>query len=172
MNEASYKSFDYKQMAVKEEHLSYCIDCYKSFGWTLDENRPMRTEREQCLIWLKRDKQIANKMELTRLERNFEACAAELTELERGKYLRPTIQATICGLIGTVFLAGSVFAVTAQPPIIWLCALLAVPGFAGWILPLFLYRRGVAKRTAQLTPFLERKREEMDELCRKGYGLL
>ncbi len=69
-------------------------------------------------------------------------------------------------------MAGSVFAVTAEPPIIWLCVLLAIPGFLGWILPYFIYRRGVKKRIEKVAPYIEAKYEEIDEICRKGYSLL
>lgn len=167
-----FKSFDYKQVVVREKWLSFCIDGYESLGWFPDENTPVKEERGQCLIQLKRDRKIANKMELSRLEHNFDACLAELEELERSKTTVPIILTLTCGLIGTAFMAGSVFAVTARPPVIWLCVLLAVPGFLGWILPYFVYRRGVAKRIEKITPYIEAKHDEMEEICRKGYSLL
>ena len=43
-------------------------------------------------------------------------------------------------------MAGATFAVTAQPPQILLCIILAIPGFLGWILPYFLYKAGVRKQ--------------------------
>lgn len=172
ISEKDYKSYDYKQVVVKEMHASYCIDCYTNFGWILDENKPARQERGQSLIWFKRDRQIINKAELTRLERNFDACLAELSELERSKYVRPTIISTVCGLLGTAFLAGATFASVAAPPIVWLAILLAVPGFLGWILPYFIYRKGVAERTAEITPFINAKHDEIDKICEKGHSLL
>lgn len=39
----------------------------------------------------------------------------------------PSIWALVVGVIGTVFVAGSVFAITHTPPIYWLCVLLVVP---------------------------------------------
>lgn len=170
--EKDYRSYDYRQVIVKEKYASYCIDSYENFGWIPDENKPARQERGQSLLWFKRDKQISNKTELTRLERHFDACLAELSELERSKYVRPTVISMICGLLGTAFMAGSVFAVTAAPSIVWLCILLAIPGFLGWILPYFIYRRGVAKRTAAIVPFIAAKQDEIDKICEKGHSLL
>lgn len=167
-----YKSFEYKQIAVPEKELSFCIDCYRNLGWFPDENTPVRNERGQSLIQLKRDRRIANKVELSRLEHNFDACLAELEKLENSKTTIPTIHTLTCGLAGTAFMAGSVFAVTAEPPIIWLCVLLAIPGFLGWILPYFIYRRGVKKRIEKVAPYIGAKYEEIDEICRKGYSLL
>ena len=76
------------------------------------------------------------------------------------------------GIIGTAFMAGSVFAVTAEPPRIILSVILAVPAFLGWIIPYFLYKRMVRKQTEKLTPLIEEKQEEIYGICEKGSKLL
>ena len=76
------------------------------------------------------------------------------------------------GILGTAFMAGSTFAVTAQPPHILLCIILAVPGFLGWILPYFLYKAGVRRQTEKITPLIEEKYDEIYEICEKGNKLL
>lgn len=75
-------------------------------------------------------------------------------------------------IIGTAFIAGSTFAVMAQPPRILLCVLLAIPGFIGWIVPYFLYKKVVRRRTERLTPLIEKKYDEIYEICEKGNKLL
>lgn len=47
--------------------------------------RPSVNRFNQVTLHLKRDRRIINKMELTRLQRNFEACAREIDKLERAK---------------------------------------------------------------------------------------
>ena len=106
------------------------------------------------------------------MEHNFDACLAELEKLEFSKTTMPLVGTLTCGLAGTAFMAGSVFAVTAQPPIIWLCVLLAIPGFLGWIFPYFIYHKGIAMRIKKITPYINAKYDEIDEICRKGYSLL
>lgn len=69
-------------------------------------------------------------------------------------------------------MAGSTFAVVHETPIIWLCILLAIPGFIGWILPWFLYQRIRKKQTENLQPLIEAKQEEIYEICEKGNSLL
>lgn len=78
----------------------------------------------------------------------------------------------LVGILGTAFMAGSVFAVTAEPPVLWLTILLAVPGFAGWILPYFLYRGVTRKKEAEINPLIEQKFDEIYRICEKGSGLL
>lgn len=79
------------------------------------------------------------------------------------------------GVIGTAFMAGSTFAVVHEPPVIWLCILLAIPGFTGWIVPYFPYQE-IKKRSMQkLQPLIEAKYEEIYEICEiceKGHSLL
>ena len=111
-------------------------------------------------------------MELTRLQRNFEACVAEIENLEKEKTSRPAIQSLSVGILGTAFMAGSTFAVTADPPMILLCIILAVPGFLGWIFPYFLYKWGVRRQTERITPLIEEKYDEIYEICEKGNKLL
>ncbi len=76
------------------------------------------------------------------------------------------------GVIGTAFMAGSTFAVVNEPPIIWLCILLAIPGFAGWAAPYFVFKTMVRKRTVIVNPLIENKYDEIYEICEKGSHIL
>lgn len=167
-----YKSYDYKQVVVKEEQLSFYIDCYANFGWRVDENIPIHHERGQCLVQFKRDRALINKVELTRLERNFDACLTELNKMENSRTNIPTIEAITLALVGTAFVAGATFAATAETPLIVLSIVLAIPGFLGWGLAYPFYRRSAARRTQTLEPFISAKRDELDEICRRGHSLL
>ena len=111
-------------------------------------------------------------MELTRLQRNFEACVNEIEELEKSKTSAATIYALVIVILGTAFMAGSVFAVTAQPPHIVLCILLAIPGFIGWIIPYFVYEKTVKKQTEKVIQLIEEKYDEIYKICEKGNKLL
>lgn len=92
--------------------------------------------------------------------------------MERSKKQTATVWAMIVGVIGTVFMAGSVFAVTSEPPHYVLMILLAIPAFAGWILPVFIYRYKLQKQSRKVQPFIEAKYEEIYQLCEKGHSLL
>ena len=122
----------------------------------------------KTVIRFKRDRKIINKMELTRLQRNFDACVSQIGQLEKEKTSRPMVTALTVGIIGTAFMAGSTFAVTADPPLIALCIILAIPGFLGWILPYFLYRAGVRKQTEKITPLIEENMMRSMRSARRG----
>ena len=178
--------YEYREITVPRELSSLCLDSYPCFGWEPDPNQEIlyggrwkRTvsadrsgKKEMVTLHFRRKRSLCNKAELTRLQRNFDGCVAELQALEQSKTTASTLAALVIGIIGTASMAGSVFAVTAEPPIIWLMVLLAIPGLIGWVLPFFLYRRILRKKTAELEPLKEQKYDEIDQICEKGSRLL
>ena len=149
-HQPSYVAYEYKEIEAKGERAALLMDCYQSLGWEAEK------ETASGKIMLRRSRKIINKAELTRLQRNLEACITSL----------------VIGLVGTAFMAGSVFAVTATPPVIWLCILLAVPAFTLWALAPILYPRMVAKRTKVVNELIEQKYDEIYLICEKGSKLL
>lgn len=165
--------YEYKKILVDKERLSMYLNCYENFGWVADENIVNGNEHSrQMTVQMKRDRKLVNRIELTRLQQHFEACANEIEMLEKSKMSMATIGTLIVGIIGTAFMAGSTFAVTHEPPIIWLCIILAVPGLVGWILPYFLYHFIYQKRTKKVQHLIEVKQEELYKICEKGHSLL
>ena len=171
-SDKNYRAWEYKDISVPDSKASFYLDCYECFGWQQDENFPPQAARGKVALKLKRDRRILNKTELTRLQRHFEADLEEIAALERSKTTAANLFSLLTGLLGTAFMAGATFAVVADPPIIWLCILLAIPGFAGWIAPLFLYRAARDKKAWQVQPFIEAKLEEIYQICEKGHSLL
>ena len=171
-DEKSFTAYDYKEITVDKKNASQYIDCYECFGWQLNGKVSSLEVGNKVTLHLKRDRKIINKAELTRLTRHFEACMNEIAALENSKSSAAIASSLSVGIIGTAFMAGSTFAVTANPPIIWLCVLLAIPGFIGWILPYFIYKKVFSKRSETVTPLIEAKYDEIYEICEKGNKLL
>ena len=168
----SFIGYEYKEITVSTNLVSMYLDCYENFGWIPEEEFSDRTNPNHVTIRMKRDRKIINKMELTRLQRNFEACAHDLHKLQNAKTFAATAWALVVGMIGTVFMTGATFAAVHEPPIIWLCVLLAIPGFIGWGLPYFVYRKVIKIQTEKLQPLIEEKMEEIYQVCEKGHSLL
>ena len=171
-SDKNYRTWEYMEVSAPDNKASFYLDCYESFGWQQDENFPPQAVRGKVLLKLMRDRRILNKTELTRLQRHFEADLAEIAALERSKTTAADLFALLTGLLGTAFMAGATFAAVAEPPIVWLCILLAIPGFGGWIAPVFLYRAVRDKKARQVQPFIEAKLDEIYEICEKGHSLL
>lgn len=180
-----YIGYEYREIMVSKEYISIYMDSYPCFGWEPDPNRGMEEEgissaarakkidhADRKRLYFRRNHNISNKAELTRLQRNFDSCIREIEELNRSKTTTALMISLFIGILGTAFMAGSVFAVIAEPPIIWLTVLLAVPGFVGWILPYFLYRILVRKKAEEVNPLIEQKYDEIYTICEKGNKLL
>lgn len=174
----AFVGYEYKEITVPVDQISMYLDCYENFGWIAEDNMYSPEQHfmirglSHAAIRMKRNRKIMNKMELTRLQRNFEACAHEIEVLERAKTQAPSIWALSIGVIGTVFLAGATFAIIHEPPVIWLCVLLAIPGFIGWIIPYFVFQHMVEEKKKKYTPLIDDKLEEIYQICEKGHSLL
>lgn len=172
MNENRMDVFDYQNVTVAEKLCSQYMDGYEKFGWKIDENLPPDKGMGKVTLHMKRNRHIVNKVELIRLQKHYEACMEEIGTLEDSKNSVPSMVSLTCGLCGCGFMAGSVFAVTAEPPIIWLTIVLAIPGFLLWGATFFLYKKVRIWRTKKIEPVIEAKYDEMYKVCEKAYSLL
>ncbi len=178
--EKGFIGYEYKEVTGSAGMIPLLMDGYESFGWEVTEQTKVKQEQQSAAgrlparekINLRRDRHIMNKVELTRLQRNFEACVDEIGRLEQAKTTRATYIAIAIGVFGAALLAGAVFAFLADPPLIWLMVILAIPGFACWILPVSQYKKFVARDTKRINPLIEDKYEEIYDLCEKGHKLL
>ena len=96
----------------------------------------------------------------------------EISALEASKGSVPTMVSLSCGLIGCAFMAGSVFAVTAEVPVIWLTVVLGIPGFALWGAAYFGYKWTKRRRAAKVAPLIDAKYDEACAVCEKAQQLL
>lgn len=167
MRSDSFITYEYKELNPKDPYCAMMIDSYENFGWNIDDNI-----KDKIKIVLKRNQKIINKVELTRLQRNFESCLHEIEALNKSKHSSAAIAAILTGLVGTFFMALSVFAATATPINVLLCIVFGVPAMILWILPIFIYKYFYKKREQQVTPLIDQKYDEIYEVCRKGYKLL
>ena len=171
-------AYEYKEIVAEASKASFFLDGYENFGWKVDENKKTSNlsmyepYQKKVVLHLKRNRKIINKMELTRLQRNFEACVKEMEELEKSKTSKAVMYSLMIGILGTAFMAGSVFAITAKTPMIVLSILLAIPALIGWILPCFVYRKLVKEQTEKVNQIIEQKYDEIYEICEKGNKLL
>lgn len=172
MSEKKFIGYEYKDISVRQEMESVYADGYENFGWSLDSTSSPSTGIGTVSMKFKRDRKIGNKAELTRMERQFDSNVEEINSLEASKSVKASVAAFSIGIIGSAFMAGSVFAVTHQPPMVALCIILAIPGFLGWILPYFCYRAIRRNRSIQVSPLIEQKYDEIYQICKKANGLL
>ena len=170
MSDKGFVGYEYQEVAVKNGMTSIYADGYENFGWKLEKSDFALGKPDSVVMKFKRDRKIRNKPELTRLQRQFDAIVSEIVSLEASKRVKASIAAYVVGIIGTAFMAGSVFAITSG--LLLPCIILAVPAFIGWLLPYFLYRSIEKKKTASVTPLIDSKYDELYTICERANGLL
>lgn len=170
-NKTSYTSYDYKKISLESDMDMQYLDGLTTFGWRIDVDK---TTSEHGVLHhvLKRNRNIINKIELTRLEKNFDFCFHEISRLTSTVKSKATIMSLTVGIIGTCFIAGSTFAITYEPPIVWLCVVLAIPGFTGWILPYFVYKSVKVRQEIRIESFIKENYDEIEVICNKAAQLL
>ena len=102
---SEFESFDYTKVTVAENQMSQYMDGYEHFGWRVDSNVPIEKGMGKVTIHLKRSRAVINKMELTRLQRHFEACMSEIAALENSTESFAMIAALTSGISGCAFMA-------------------------------------------------------------------
>lgn len=171
-NGRDYVGYDYKTITADRDMVPMLIDSYASFGWTPNSAIPELYRGKIATLSLKRDRKILNKAELTRLQQHFEACMSMIDTLENSKMRNATIYSLVAGIAGTAFIAGSVFMVTNEPPLVLYCALLGAPGLVLWAAAYPIFRAIREKRAAETVKLIEDKYDEMHEICEKGNALI
>ena len=196
MNENNFVGYEYKRVVVPNEQESLWCDSMQSFGWIVDKRKaahvkpvwgPIRLmlaplallpgfpfakmikdhdSDTQTELTFKRDKRIEGKAELVRLQAQFENYARGIESLENTKSFGARIAAYVIALIGTAFMAGSVFAMLAG--MIPLTVILAIPAFVGWVLPYFIFRSMTSKRTKTVEPQIEKQYDGIYDVCQQA----
>ena len=180
MKDREYVGYEYKDITTSRDMEGLYADSYPSFGWELESGGP-------CLstgligsgvvnLKFKRDRKIKNKMELTRLQRQFENYAEDVCNLEKSKYTSATIVASVYGLIGAVMIALSVFLISdmllAAQYTMPLVVLTGAVGLLCWVLLYPALKKQKAKAAAKANPLIEQKYDSINEACEKGHILL
>ncbi len=99
----NFVGYEYKEIIAESSRVLFLLDGYECFGWELEErlteNRESKNPliRKKAVLHLKRNRKIINKVELTRLQRNFEACMKEIETLEKIQNVCCNDIRTCCG---------------------------------------------------------------------------
>lgn len=164
-----FVGYEYKSITVKSDFVDIYADCFPSFGWTLEETKEIG-KSNFFMMKFKRDRKTTNKVELKRLGHEFESHVREINKLEISKKTFASIFAYTIGILGTAFMAGSVFAVTSN--MILLCIILAVPAFTGWVMPYFCYKHLSEKKSEEVTGLIDEQYDAIYATCEKANVLL
>ncbi len=174
-----FVAYEYLSLNVKADKEPLYIDCYENFGWELVNNTALVDREDYYLnssvngnrlvnLKFKRDRKIKNKIKLMSLQRKMEAALEEIGRLERQPEISAVIWALSIGLVGTAFMAGSVFAIIATKPLYVLCVILGIIGFIGWGLGFYMYNKVKKEKRSENTSLIEEQYNILYDCCEEG----
>ena len=168
-HDGSFVAYEYRDVTVRRDMEALCADSYPSFGWKL-ENRTHAVGVSNINLKFKRNRRVSNRAELTRLQREYESHLDDIVKLENSKLIIPSAVAYGVGIVGTVFMAISLFAYLQDMKM--LCAILSIPAFVGWIVPYFAFLTLKQRKTEEIIPLIDQKYEAIYDICEKASGLV
>jgi len=158
---------EYIDVNVNQKLVQLCSDCYKELGWTIINTS---SSMDSVKMKMQRDRKIKNRAALCDLQRKCESAFTAIEKLERTKTLKAMAMSLGIGIVGTAFMAGSVFAYLAA--MIPLCVLLAIPAFVGWALPYFIYKKIFIETSAKVSVMIDHNYDVIYDSCEKARHLI
>ena len=122
-----FVAYEYTLVRAPRDLARLHEDTYRSFGWTVTDERAVPGGIE---FNLKRDRSIRTRSAIAELERKVERSLTTIGRLSSSPRAVALTSAMTIGLIGTAFLAGSVF--TLLGGFIFASVALGVVGLLGW----------------------------------------
>jgi len=162
--------YEYKNVTVPRSMESVYADGYANFGWEFSGTEPALQGEIAIVLKFKRDRRLKNKLELSRLEREFEKGLHEIEKLERRKSASVMGSALGFGIVGAAFLVGAVFSFIYS--LIPLGIVLLIPAIAGWALGYFSSVRMGAKKAEQTAPQIDSHYDAIYQVCEKANTLI
>ena len=169
-NENGFIGFEYTDVSIQRDKENLYADGYQNFGWKLESVSNGLQSPTRVTMRFKRDRKIDRKNELTHYQRQFDSLVSEIEDYENSRTTSASIWAYSIGLIGTAFMAGSVFAMLAG--MIPLMVILAIPAFVGWILPYFVFKRVQNNKTKKYAPLIEERYDAIYNISKQANALL
>ena len=183
-----FVAYEYLNINVKSDKEPLYTDCYEAFGWNLVTNTALVEEgdyyinnipnvngNKQVNLKFKRDRKIPNKLELQNIQRKMELSLKELDKLESEPNTKGIMKSLTIGLLGTIFLAISVFAITANNLEVInyiICAVAGIIGMAGWALGFISYNKTKTKVEQENQSLIEEQYNTIYDCCEKANKLI
>lgn len=182
-----FVAYEYLSINVKSNKEELYIDCYLNFGWKLTNSNNINNslvDKEDYYInsnlndnklvnlKFKRDRKIPNKEKIITLQRKCENALKELEKLEKEPSSKGTSYALIISVIGTIFLAISMFLITAANPLILLGVLTGIIGLIGWFLAYPLYKKAKSEFEDLNIPLIEEQYNVIYDTCKQARKLI
>lgn len=173
MQEKNFVTYEYRTKTVAAKNRAREIDVAEAFGWEAIETT--KTMGDNCVITFRRDRNIAHKAELTRLEKKADEARAALEGLEKSKERGAKIFSYTFGVFATLVAGGGMSLImTGESTIGRLIAgiILSVTGIALCFVNYPIFNKIALKKTREVLPAIDSGEEALANILEQGNDLL
>ena len=166
----SFTPYEYLTLQVSPDLEPLYKDTFPNFGWLVEKEGAGRPGTTTMTMQLKRDRRIPNRQVVNELQHKVENALTRIVDLERSRTTTAIAVALALGILGSAFLAGSLFALTAG--LMVLSVPLGALGLLGWLAGWWAHGRVKARKTAQTAPLIDQQYEVIFQASEQASRLL
>lgn len=166
----SFVAYEYTTVDIPPGKASLYSDIYRSLGWIDNGRRDGAESAGHTTLTLKRNRDLADRDLLHHLQLSMEQALHTIARLERSERTRPTAGAAMVGLLGTAFMAGSVFSLLDGLTL--LSIVLGTVGIGLWCVAYPTFRVLRSGRRAAVRTQLDREYDVMYENAAHAHHLI
>ena len=186
MENRNHIQYEYLSINVKSKMEPIVLDTYKNFGWEIISSSALTDKEDYYInntgingerlvnVRFRRDRKINNKEKLNILQRKCEEIFENIDKLEKEPQSKGTMYSLSVSMIGCIFLAISVFIITANESLInyIISTPIGLIGISCWIFAFFEYKKVKTKLEEKNKPLIEEQYEKIYEACDESQRLI
>lgn len=172
MENKDFIAYEYATKMVKASEQTRVCDIHEAFGWEITSIKPCGID--DVTISIKRDRKIAHKAELAKLERQAIEVYNGIKALEKSKTKGANIFAYSFGSASALVFGGGMSLCMTQSGVGAIAGgvVLGVVGLVMATINAVVYGKNVKNKTNKLLPVIDQKEEQLANLLEQGNDLL
>ncbi len=163
-------TYDYKTIRVKRSIESLVCDTYENLGWELTSTSASEGSIFYINLSFKRDRKIANKVDLIKLQDKADNVIANIENLQNKKKNAGFAGSLTVGIVGTLVFGGGMSMTMLLSGIGYMIGGIAL-GLAGvgiCALAYPLFKKVNKKKSTEIQPIIESEYDKLSDICEQA----
>lgn len=163
-------TYDYKTIKVKRSIETIICDTYENLGWELTNTSSVEGSLFHINLSFKRDRKIANKVELIKLQEKADNVVANIELLQNKKKSAGFVSALSTGIVGALTFGGGMSMTMLLSGVGYMIGGIALglvgAGICALAYPLF--KKVNKKKGDSIQPILESEFDKLADICEEA----
>lgn len=166
--------YDYKTVSVRRDMEPVLIDTYENLGWEVIGTSMQDGSLTHVNVSFKRNRKIAHKLELIKLQNKIDTILATLGKLNQSKRNAGVPEGLTTGVCGALVFGGGMSMCMCLSGVGYMIGgiALGVAGMGILLLGWLVHNKCRAKKLLKLEPAIEEEFNKLSDLCEEGHDLL